>query len=180
MRIKEIDNSVRAHYADALKVLDGKNMFGVFLQGSQNYNLDIYTDEYRSDVDTKCIVLPSFEDFCKGNSPISTTYERENKEHIDLKDIRVMFDVFKKQNVNFVEILLSIIFCGVATTKSSLLISIVELGFSAMIEFSNWLMMSATLSLTVSMPKTFSKSLSCFIKKLNLLILYSSTKDTVL
>lgn len=105
MRIKEIDNSVRAHYVDALKVLDGKNMFGVFLQGSQNYNLDIYTDEYRSDVDTKCIVLPSFEDFCKGNSPISTTYERENKEHIDLKDIRVMFDVFKKQNVNFVEIL---------------------------------------------------------------------------
>jgi hypothetical protein len=29
----------------------------------------------------------------------------ENLEHIDLKDIRLMFDCFKKQNINFVEIL---------------------------------------------------------------------------
>ena len=29
----------------------------------------------------------------------------ENNEHIDVKDIRLMFDNFKKQNINFLEIL---------------------------------------------------------------------------
>lgn len=29
----------------------------------------------------------------------------ENEEHVDFKDIRLMFDCFKKQNINFVEIL---------------------------------------------------------------------------
>lgn len=98
-----INAKVREHYEEACSL--GHEVFGVFLQGSQNYNLDIYSDQYKSDVDTKAIILPSFEEFCRGTSPISTTYERENKEHIDLKDIRIMFETFKKQNVNFVEIL---------------------------------------------------------------------------
>ncbi len=29
----------------------------------------------------------------------------ENNEHIDVKDIRVMFETYKKQNVNFIETL---------------------------------------------------------------------------
>ena len=29
----------------------------------------------------------------------------ENDEHVDVKDIRLMFDCFRKQNINFVEIL---------------------------------------------------------------------------
>ena len=37
----------------------GYTVLGVFLQGSQNYNL-AYEG---SDIDTKAIVLPSFEDF---------------------------------------------------------------------------------------------------------------------
>lgn len=98
-----INAKVQQHYKEAC--LMGHEVFGVFLQGSQNYNLDIYSEQYKSDVDTKVIVLPSFDDFCRGKSPISTTCERENKEHIDLKDIRIMFETFKKQNVNFVEIL---------------------------------------------------------------------------
>lgn len=40
----------------------------VMLQGSQNYGLDEYTDEYQSDVDTKAIVLPHFRDFVCGSS----------------------------------------------------------------------------------------------------------------
>jgi len=79
----------------------GYKVLGVFLQGSQNYGL-----EYEgSDIDTKCIVLPSFEDFCLNKKPTSTTIVLPSNEHIDLKDIRLMFDCFKKQNVNFVEIL---------------------------------------------------------------------------
>ena len=79
----------------------GYRVLGVFLQGSQNYGL-AYEG---SDIDTKCIVLPSFEDFCLNKKPVSTTLILPSNEHIDLKDIRLMFECFKKQNVNFVEIL---------------------------------------------------------------------------
>ena len=74
---------------------------GIFLQGSQNYNLDYEG----SDVDSKLIVLPSFEDFALNRKPQSYTYLMENDEHVDVKDIRLMFDCFRKQNINFVEIL---------------------------------------------------------------------------
>lgn len=98
-----IKTCLEEHYREALSL--GYEVFVVALQGSQNYGLDIYTDEYISDIDTKCIVLPTFDDFVVGRSPVSYTHERENKEHIDMKDIRIMFETFKKQNVNFVEIL---------------------------------------------------------------------------
>ena len=80
---------------------DGFSVFGVYLQGSQNYNLDT---EY-SDIDTKAIVIPSFEDIVLKNKPISTTLVKPDNSHLDVKDIRVMFDCFKKQNINFLEIL---------------------------------------------------------------------------
>ena len=79
----------------------------VMLQGSQNYGLDEYTDEYQSDVDTKAIVLPHFRDFVYGSSPVSTTIVLDNNEHIDVKDIRVMFDNFRKMNVSYIELLYS-------------------------------------------------------------------------
>lgn len=96
---------LQEHYDEAESL--GDELFVVVLQGSQNYNLDMYTTEYKSDVDTKAIVLPSFEQFCNGAQPKSHTHIRANDEHIDIKDIRVMFDTFRKQNVNFVEILFS-------------------------------------------------------------------------
>lgn len=107
MKIREqyIMDNVFEHHIEAFKL--GKPVFATILQGSQNYGLDIYTDEYKSDIDTKCIVLPTFEDFCGGRSPASYTHIRKNNEHIDMKDIRIMFDTFRKQNVNFVEILFS-------------------------------------------------------------------------
>jgi len=72
-----IRTKVQQHYREAC--LMGHEVFGVFLQGSQNYDLDVYSEQYQSDVDTKVIVLPSFDDFCRGKAPISTTCERENK-----------------------------------------------------------------------------------------------------
>lgn len=91
------------HYQEALQ--QGYEIFGIFVQGSQNYGLDMYSEEYWSDIDTKCIVLPSLDDIILNRKPTSTTHERENKEHIDFKDIRLMWECFKKQNVNFMEIL---------------------------------------------------------------------------
>lgn len=79
----------------------GYNVLGVFLQGSQNYNLD-YDG---SDIDTKAILVPSFEDFVLNKKPASTTLIKEDNSHIDIKDIRLMHECFRKQNINFIEIL---------------------------------------------------------------------------
>ena len=79
----------------------GYIVVGVFLQGSQNYELDYEG----SDIDTKAIVLPSFRDFILNKKPVSTTHILETNEHVDIKDIRLMFECFKKQNINFLEIL---------------------------------------------------------------------------
>ena len=96
---QKISNRIQSDY-EFLKNA-GHHVLGVFLQGSQNYHL-----EYEgSDIDTKAIVLPGFNDFVLNKKPISTTHEFENKEHLDIKDIRLMFDCFKKQNINFLEIL---------------------------------------------------------------------------
>ena len=79
----------------------GYDVFGVFLQGSQNYELDYEG----SDIDTKCIILPSVEDVILNKQAVSKTLILEDNSHIDLKDIRLMWNCFKKQNINYLEIL---------------------------------------------------------------------------
>ena len=91
---------MREHLVPVLEHCRG-GWVGLFLQCSQNYNLDYEG----SDIDTKAIMLPSFSDFVLNAKPLSTTHIMENNEHVDFKDIRLMFDCIKKQNVNFVEIL---------------------------------------------------------------------------
>lgn len=94
---------VKEHYEEAISL--GHEVVAVFLQGSQNYDCDEYSEEYVSDVDTKCIILPSLDDIVRGKTPYSSTHVRQNEEHIDIKDIRVMFEMFKKQNSSYIEIL---------------------------------------------------------------------------
>ena len=79
----------------------GYETVGIFLYGSQNYGLD--TEE--SDIDSKVIVIPKFTDFLHNKKPVSFTHVMENDEHVDFKDIRLMFQCYKKQNINFVETL---------------------------------------------------------------------------
>lgn len=79
----------------------GYKVVYIALCGSQNYGLD--TPE--SDVDTKAIVLPSFEHFVKNSPPVSFTHIMENDEHCDVKQVSEMFNCFKKQNINYLEIL---------------------------------------------------------------------------
>lgn len=104
-REEYIMQELHKHYEEFKKVYPNRELFALCLQGSQNYGLDLYTDEYKSDIDTKAIVIPSFEEIILNKKPISTTHIMENNEHIDVKDIRLMFDNFKKQNINFLEIL---------------------------------------------------------------------------
>lgn len=104
-REKRIMKRVQEHY-DYLQDRGYEIVF-LALQGSQNYELDVYDEEYMSDVDTKAVILPSFEDFVYNRQPVSETIILENNEHIDVKDVRVMFETYKKQNVNFIETLFS-------------------------------------------------------------------------
>jgi len=89
------------HFEEAKTLIPEKHIVGVFLQGSQNYGLDYEG----SDIDTKCITTPTFKEIALARKPLSTTHVRENDEHIDLKDIRAYLETFKKQNLNFLEIL---------------------------------------------------------------------------
>ena len=83
----------------------GYEVVYVSLQGSQNYGLDLYTDDYVSDIDCFAVVLPSFDDFVNLNHQISTTLVLENNEHINVKDIRSMFELYSKQNIQYLETL---------------------------------------------------------------------------
>lgn len=96
-----IMEQVNRHYQEALKLFPEDRIVGVFLQGSQNYGLDYEG----SDIDTKCIVLPTLEDLIFNRKPVSTTHVLPNEEHLDLKDVRLYFQTFRKQNLNFMEIL---------------------------------------------------------------------------
>ena len=89
------------HYNEARNYFFKDQIVGIFLQGSQNYNLAVPT----SDVDTKLIVVPSFKDIALARKPVSTTHVRANEEHIDFKDVRLYVETFYKQNLNFLEIL---------------------------------------------------------------------------
>lgn len=104
-REERIMKRVQEHY-DYLQQKEYEIVF-LALQGSQNYELDVYDENYMSDVDTKAVVLPSFEDFVYNRQPVSETVVLENNEHIDVKDVRVMFETYKKQNVNYIETLFS-------------------------------------------------------------------------
>lgn len=96
-----IMSRVQEHYDEAIEMYGQNRVVGVFYQGSGNYGLD-YAG---SDVDTKCVILPTLDELANGDAPVSVTHIRENDEHIDFKDIRIMLQVFAKHNANFLEIL---------------------------------------------------------------------------
>ena len=74
----------------------------IALYGSQNYGTQVAT----SDIDSKMIVFPSFEDVIFAKPLISHIVDMpDNGEQIDVKDIRLMCNNFLKQNINYLEIL---------------------------------------------------------------------------
>lgn len=96
-----IMTQLKRHYEEALKIYNKQNIVGIFCQGSQNYGLD----RENSDIDTKCILTPRFKDICLDKKPVSTTHILSNNEHLDAKDVRSYMTCFRKQNLNFLEIL---------------------------------------------------------------------------
>lgn len=96
---EQIQQQVKLHYDRLIEL--GYNVVGIFLYGSQNYELDYE----KSDVDTKAIVLPTLKDIILNRQPVSTTVDMGDGCLCDVKDIRKMFECFKKQNINFIELL---------------------------------------------------------------------------
>lgn len=92
---------VQRHLDFARTLYESRQIVGIFCQGSTNYGLDIET----SDFDSKCIVVPTFKEIALARKPVSTTHFLPNDEHCDGKDIRLYMETFRKQNLNFLEIL---------------------------------------------------------------------------
>lgn len=99
---QKVQNRVEEH-ADYVKGQIGEEVwFVTALQGSQNYQM---SDEH-SDVDTKSIVIPSFRSLVFNDKRTSKTLEvAPTIEHSDVKDMREMINCWKKQNINFIEII---------------------------------------------------------------------------
>jgi len=81
-------------------VAQGYEVVGVFLFGSQNYNM--HTPE--SDIDVKAMVIPKIDDIVWGNTDVSKKVVRDNGELV-IYDIASIHKSIKKQSINFVEIL---------------------------------------------------------------------------
>ena len=80
----------------------GYNVVYLCIYGSQNYGLDIYTDDYKSDIDFKAVIIPTLDDLIYNCKPISTTIEY-NDGQIDLKDIRSWTETLVKANPTYIE-----------------------------------------------------------------------------
>ena len=100
---KWIMDRVQEHYNESLEYFPEDRIVCLVLQGSQNYGLDIPS----SDIDTKLIITPTFEDIAMNRQAISTTHIRTDNSHTDWKDFRLMIQTWRKCNLNFLEILFS-------------------------------------------------------------------------
>lgn len=89
-----------SYYQKLLKYYPEGSILGVFLYGSQNYQFSWEG----SDIDAKAIYIPSKEEIALLKKPVSKEYQFDSG-HVEVKDIRLMWQMWKKQNMNFVEIL---------------------------------------------------------------------------
>ena len=93
-RLQEIKDLIESY---------GHKVLFIFLQGSQNYGLEIYSEEYESDIDVKVFIMPNFSDLYY-NRQFSKTLETPYG-LADVKDIRMFPELIKKANPTYVELL---------------------------------------------------------------------------
>lgn len=100
-KYQRVRKRLKEHLEEALSNLSIYDWFMIAVNGSYNYGMD--TPE--SDVDSKLLVIPSFEQLVSGKSLNQLYCMKDNGEHVEVKDIRHYFHTMLKQNVNFVETL---------------------------------------------------------------------------
>ena len=79
------------------------NVCFIAVYGSQNYWLDVYSEEYTSDIDFKAVVIPSLDELVHNTKPMSTTLVYKDGQ-IDIKDIRVFMTTVVKCNPAYLEV----------------------------------------------------------------------------
>lgn len=80
---------------------DSDRVVGIFLYGSQNYGFD----GEDSDIDSKVIIIPTFQDLCLNRNLTSIEHKYMEQEYIDVKDIRLYRENLMRQGINYVETL---------------------------------------------------------------------------
>lgn len=99
----KIQNRVEEHFK-AIKD-SGKYNYNDYIvcaaNGSMNYNLW----DKQSDVDTKMLMIPNAYDLYLDKKHINKVEIMDNGEHCTVKDFRDYFKIFRKANINFLEIL---------------------------------------------------------------------------
>ena len=90
---------VRKHYERATAHYGEQAVLGVFLYGSWNYGTNLPD----SDVDTKCILIPNI--YSLAVKPYEVKHLHVDDEVCECMTIMHMVSNWKKQNINFVEIL---------------------------------------------------------------------------
>lgn len=93
------------HLMEAVEYLKSKGYKVIYmaLYGAQNYNLQ----REKSDYDYKAVVVPSLKDIVFNVKPISLVEDLPFDGQVDIKDIRLMVDQWKKGASNFLELLYS-------------------------------------------------------------------------
>lgn len=96
---------VQKHYNRAIERFGDDAVLGVFLYGSWNYN----TNTPDSDVDTKCILVPNIYHLAIKPYEVKHLHiyagEEKDFEVCECMSIMHMTDNWKKQNINFLEIM---------------------------------------------------------------------------
>lgn len=90
---------VQKHYDKAIEHYGASAVLGVFCYGSWNYN----TALENSDVDTKCILVPNL--YSLAIKPYEVKHLHIDDEVCECMSIMHMVTNWKKQNINFVEIM---------------------------------------------------------------------------
>ena len=90
---------VKKHSERAIEHYGAEAVLGVFLYGSWNYN----TNTPDSDVDTKCILVPNL--YSLAIKPYEVKHLHIDDEVCECMTIMHMVQNWKKQNINFVEIM---------------------------------------------------------------------------
>lgn len=94
-----IEERLQAHYNKACAHYGPESVLGVFLYGSWNYGTNLED----SDVDTKCILIPDL--YHLAIKPYEVKHLHIDDEVCECMTIQHMVANWKKQNINFLEIL---------------------------------------------------------------------------
>ena len=94
-----VQERLAAHYKRACEHYSEDSILGVFLYGSWNYGTNLLD----SDVDTKCILIPDL--YHLAIKPYEVKHLEVDGEVCECMTIQHMVDNWKKQNINFLEIL---------------------------------------------------------------------------